>query len=169
MLEIELNESLRRRRNELNAKIDSLGEAESGDSSAIEELEKKRRELDALNKSIESLTKKIQGEPVMAMSSTQLTYSIEMEKEQERLQTQLQESRASLERLQNQQAEDNRDVSKQQKNTERYLAKKTMLMTRKEECNRNIRDLGVLPEEAFEKYTSEKMDRVSTVITQLAY
>ena len=61
MLEIELNESLRRRRNELNAKIDSLGEAESGDSSAIEELEKKRRELDALNKSIESLTKKIQG------------------------------------------------------------------------------------------------------------
>lgn len=61
MLEIELNESLRRRRNELNAKIDALGEAESGDSSAAEELEKKRRELDALNKSIENLTKRTQG------------------------------------------------------------------------------------------------------------
>lgn len=83
-----------------------------------------------------------------------------MEKEQEKLQAQLQEDKNGLERLQNQQADDSRGVSKQQKNTERYLAKKTMLMARKEECNRNIRDLGVLPEEAFEKYTSEKMDRV---------
>lgn len=144
MLEIELNESLRRRRNELNAKIDSLGEAESGDSSAAEELEKKRRELDALNKSIDTMTKRAQ----------------ELEKEQDKLQSQLQENRTSLERLQNQQSDDSRDVSKQQKNTERYLAKKTMLMTRKEECNRNIRDLGVLPEEAFEKYTREKMDKL---------
>ena len=35
-----------------------------------------------------------------------------------------------------------------------------MLLNRKDDCNRNIRDLGVLPEEAFEKYTKEKMDRV---------
>ena len=51
-------------------------------------------------------------------------------------------------------------MSKQQKNTERYLAKKQMLITRKDDCNRSIRDLGVLPEEAFEKYTSEKIDKV---------
>lgn len=84
-----------------------------------------------------------------------------MEKEVEKLQAELQEARSSLERLQNQQAEDTRGVSKQQKNTERYLAKRNMLANRKDECNRNIRDLGVLPEEAFEKYTNEKMDRVS--------
>jgi len=35
-----------------------------------------------------------------------------------------------------------------------------MLMGRKDECNRNIRDLGVLPEEAFEKYTNERLDRL---------
>lgn len=51
-------------------------------------------------------------------------------------------------------------MSKQQKTTERYLAKRQMLMTRKDECNRNIRDLGVLPEEAFEKYVNEKLERV---------
>lgn len=34
-------------------------------------------------------------------------------------------------------------------------------MARKDECNRNIRDLGVLPEEAFEKYINEKLERVS--------
>lgn len=68
-----------------------------------------------------------------------------------------------MERLQGQQAEDTRGVSKQQKNTERYLAKRNMLMNRKDETNRSIRDLGVLPEEAFEKYTNEKSDRVSTM------
>lgn len=84
-----------------------------------------------------------------------------MEKEVETFSSDLQEHRASLEKVQNQQSDDSRSIARQQKNTERYLAKKTMLTGRKDECNRNIRDLGVLPEEAFEKYTSEKLDRVS--------
>jgi hypothetical protein len=67
-----------------------------------------------------------------------------------------------MENAQQQQSEDGRSVTKLQKNTERYLAKKQMLTARKDECNRNIRDLGVLPEEAFEKYTNEKLDRVCT-------
>jgi hypothetical protein len=62
--------------------------------------------------------------------------------------------------VQTQQAEDSRTMSKQQKTTERYLAKRQMLLTRKDECNRNIRDLGVLPEEAFEKYVNDKLERV---------
>jgi structural maintenance of chromosome 3 (chondroitin sulfate proteoglycan 6) len=87
-----------------------------------------------------------------------------MEEEVEKLTSELQEHRSSLERVQNQQAEDSRGIARQQKNTERYLAKKQMLMGRKDECNRNIRDLGVLPEEAFEKYTNEKLDRVCLVL-----
>lgn len=83
-----------------------------------------------------------------------------MDKEAEKLANDLQEHRTSLEKVQNQQSEDSRSIARQQKNTERYLAKKQMLTGRKDECNRNIRDLGVLPEEAFEKYTSEKLDRV---------
>jgi structural maintenance of chromosome 3 (chondroitin sulfate proteoglycan 6) len=83
-----------------------------------------------------------------------------MEKQAEKLTGELQDHRALLEQVQNQQSEDSRGIARQQKNTERYLAKKQMLMGRKDECNRNIRDLGVLPEEAFEKYTNEKLDRV---------
>jgi structural maintenance of chromosome 3 (chondroitin sulfate proteoglycan 6) len=60
------------------------------------------------------------------------------------------------------QREDTRAFSKQQKLAERYLAKRQMLSSRKDECSRNIRDLGVLPEEAFEKYTKEKSEKVST-------
>ena len=88
-----------------------------------------------------------------------------MEEEVEKLTGELQEQRASLEKVQNQQSEDSPGIARQQKNTERYLAKKQMLMGRKDECNRNIRDLGVLPEEAFEKYTNEKLDRVRLVLS----
>jgi structural maintenance of chromosome 3 (chondroitin sulfate proteoglycan 6) len=86
---------------------------------------------------------------------------IETEKESEDLAAELQDLKNSLEQLQTQQVEDSRGISRQQKNTERYLSKKQVLLSRKDECNRNIRDLGVLPEEAFEKYTNEKIDRVS--------
>ena len=97
----------------------------------------------------------------MLQDSRRDTSFTEMEKEAEKLTSDLQENRAALETVQNQQVDDGRSIARQQKNTERYLAKKTMLVGRKDECNRNIRDLGVLPEEAFEKYTSEKLDRVS--------
>ena len=83
-----------------------------------------------------------------------------MEKEGEELTAQMQELRTSLEKVQAQQSEDSCSISKQQKTTERYLAKRQMLTTRKDECNRSIRDLGVLPEEAFEKYINDKADRV---------
>ncbi|KAL4254273.1 SMC family protein [Abortiporus biennis] len=144
LLDIELNESLRRRREELRSKIEALGEAEVGDASSTEDLDARLRELRNLSASIDNLNKK----------------SHEMDVDIDKLSKQLQEERATLERVQSQQAEDSRGVSKQQKNTERYLAKKQMLLTRKDECNRNIRDLGVLPEEAFEKYTNEKLDRL---------
>lgn len=73
----------------------------------------------------------------------------------------VQELRKNLEKVQGQQTEDSRTMSKQQKTAERYIAKRQMLLTRKDECNRSIRDLGVLPEEAFEKYVNEKLERVS--------
>ncbi|KAK2465769.1 hypothetical protein APHAL10511_002313 [Amanita phalloides] len=108
-LEIELNERLRRRREEVRGRVGGTADLE--------------KETDDLNSSIATL-------------------------------------RSTLEQLQNQQAEDGRTISRQQKTTERYLAKRQMLLTRRDECNRNIRDLGVLPEEAFEKYINEKLDRL---------
>lgn len=86
---------------------------------------------------------------------------LDMEKEAEDIASTIQKLRSQLEKIQNQQSEDSRGMSKQQKTTERYLAKRQMLLSRKEECNRNIRDLGVLPEEAFEKYINERLDKVS--------
>ncbi|KAF8989039.1 P-loop containing nucleoside triphosphate hydrolase protein [Cyathus striatus] len=143
-VEIELNERLRRRRQELQSKLESLGEPDTGDGSSPDNLESRSRELKSLQTSIQNLTKSVQR----------------IEKDAEDHNNKLQELRASLERVQSSQAEDSRNISRQQKTTERYLAKRQMLITRKDECNRSIRDLGVLPEEAFEKYINEKMERL---------
>jgi len=62
--------------------------------------------------------------------------------------------------MQSQQAEDNKAFSKQQKHDEKYHNKKALLTTRKDDINRSIRDLGVLPEEAFGKYINENLDKV---------
>ncbi|KAI9568335.1 RecF/RecN/SMC [Boletus coccyginus] len=148
LVEIELNESLRRRQRELQAKLESLGEAANGNDTSAESLDARKRELRSLGTSIAAATKRSQGNVQTA------------DKDVERLNTELQELRSSLEKAQEQQSENSRSVTKLQKNTERYLAKKQMLTARKDECNRNIRDLGVLPEEAFEKYTNEKLDRL---------
>ena len=121
-----------------------------------------------MNNSIDSLQKKIQGESQLIANAYLLTLGLDTDKEIEKANQQLQEQRAELEKLQTQQAEDVRGVSKQQKSTERYLAKRQMLLNRKDECNRNIRDLGVLPEEAFEKYTNEKLDRVRVCMSAAA-
>ncbi|ORY69792.1 RecF/RecN/SMC [Pseudomassariella vexata] len=49
-----------------------------------------------------------------------------------------------------------REIYKQQKRMEKSIQKKALLTTKASECAKNIRDLGVLPEEAFEKY--ERLD-----------
>jgi hypothetical protein len=64
--------------------------------------------------------------------------------------------------VQTEQAEDRHDIARQATSMDRYVAKRQMLSQRKEECNKNIRDLGVLPEEAFEKYIGVKSDKVSS-------
>jgi structural maintenance of chromosome 3 (chondroitin sulfate proteoglycan 6) len=73
LLEIDLNENLKRRRGELRGKIERLREPQDEDSSSAEDLESRRRELRALNNSIEILTKKAQGLPFITSFSFLLT------------------------------------------------------------------------------------------------
>lgn len=63
--------------------------------------------------------------------------------------------------MQNEQLENTRAILRVQKNAERYLTKRQTLLNRKEECSNAIRDLGVLPEEAYSKYTDTRADKVS--------
>lgn len=60
-MEIELNESLRRRQRELQAKLESLSEAAGGDTTSTESLDARRRELRSLGNMIAAATKRSQG------------------------------------------------------------------------------------------------------------
>ncbi|CAE6436828.1 unnamed protein product [Rhizoctonia solani] len=142
MLEIELRESLKRKKDELRTKIDSLAHVDTDDlESTGADLAAKTQELDALNDSITTLQD-------------------QTEFEHDKLTSELNKLMAQVEKLQTQQVEDSRGISRQQKSTERYLTKRQVLLTRKDECNTKIRDLGVLPEEAYEKYVNERIDKL---------
>ena len=78
----------------------------------------------------------------------------------EELQAEIAKVTSDLEEVQNQQLESTRAIMKVQKNADRYLTKRQTLSTRKEECANAIRDLGVLPDEAFSKYINERSDKV---------
>lgn len=144
-LEIQLNESLRRKADELRSRLETLSAShgESEDSSPAE-LEARQSEVLTLEKSVSRHTEKM----------------TELEGQIDETQQAVQKLQAELEKLQGQQAEDAKGISRQSKGTERYHSKKSMLESRKEETEGHIRDLGVLPEEAFEKYTDFNSDQL---------
>ncbi|GAA5798475.1 hypothetical protein HPULCUR_003879 [Helicostylum pulchrum] len=51
-------------------------------------------------------------------------------------------------------------ISREEKRLEENLLKRSLLSQKKEECNANIRDLGVLPDEAFEKYNNQRVEKL---------
>jgi structural maintenance of chromosome 3 (chondroitin sulfate proteoglycan 6) len=61
IIQIELNESLRRRRDELRSQIEGLGVPEVGDASAADDLKVRTHEMSSVNNAINTLTKKVQG------------------------------------------------------------------------------------------------------------
>ncbi|PVF93473.1 putative SMC3 [Serendipita vermifera] len=144
MLEIELNENLRRKRNDLERSIEMLSDVPHSEGSDAAHMDAKTRELSALEASVKRITKELEAE----------------DKKLEKLSSSMASDIQKLEQERQLQRDDGRAFSKQQKLAERYLAKRQMLSSRKDECSRNIRDLGVLPEEAFEKYTKEKSEKL---------
>jgi structural maintenance of chromosome 3 (chondroitin sulfate proteoglycan 6) len=51
-------------------------------------------------------------------------------------------------------------IRREEKKLEENLLKRSLLHQKKEECNANIRDLGVLPDEAFEKYNNQRIEKL---------
>ncbi|KAJ3077005.1 Structural maintenance of chromosomes protein 3, partial [Quaeritorhiza haematococci] len=79
-----------------------------------------------------------------------------LEAEMEELNSTIVSKTKALEKVKADRTEDQRSIHEQQRQLEKYLAKKALLLKKKEESIRNIRELGVLPEEAFEKYQNVK-------------
>ncbi|KAF8274414.1 RecF/RecN/SMC [Lactarius quietus] len=130
IIQIELNESLRRRRDELRSQIEGLGVPEAGDASAADDLKVRTHEMSSVNNAINTLTKKVQ----------------EMEKGVDRLMHDLQEHRSNLETMQNQQAEDSRSMAKHRR--AQSLVKKLHAV------NEGLKKFAHVNKKAFEQYNN---------------
>lgn len=163
-LDIELTENLRRKRDELRVKVDQVeGDAGTGSLQAGE-VELRDTELRQLIRSIEILSDQLKGQFPMLLACLRGEMGAdiaESEEQVDKLTAEIAEVTAKLDEVQNEQLEAGRAMLRMTKNNERYLAKRQTLSSRRDECQNAIRDLGVLPEEAYNKYTEARADKVS--------
>ncbi|KAF4987944.1 hypothetical protein FGRMN_10076 [Fusarium graminum] len=90
------------------------------------------------------------------------------------VETKMDDAQASLEQLENDRAQREQAqqevsvrIEKQQKRMDKSLRRKAVLTTQAAECAQTIRDLGVLPEEAFDKYENMDPKTVSSKIKRV--
>ncbi|KAH7348804.1 putative chromosome segregation protein sudA [Rhexocercosporidium sp. MPI-PUGE-AT-0058] len=134
LLEVDLRENLRLKLDQLNSQeIDAIAGGGSGN------LKEAQRELKRVQKAAAAVAGKL--EDVEAQIEETETKILSLDKERA-LQVEKQSETAKI-------------IEKAQKRMEKSVAKKAILTSSAADCAKNIRDLGVLPDEAFEKYSDK--------------
>lgn len=139
-LEVELRSNLRPRLDELKAQ-----EIESGGISSNSQLQERQKDFKQATKSLQTLDSKLR-ETETAMDEANASMS------------QLHERRLAT---QNEQVQVAKMIEKYQRRMEKSMSARARLQEQVTEAARNIRDLGVLPEEAFSKFKKYSADKVS--------
>lgn len=139
-LELDLRENLQMKLDELKA---TQGESGEGNS--------KKGNL----KSRQAELQRMQNE--VAKVEAQLS---EIDKQIDANNSELKKLEQHRAQLQSQQEEEQKLIERHQKRIDKDIAKKALLDGKAKEVSKNIRDLGVLPEEAFEKYESVESNAV---------
>ena len=139
-LEVDLRENLRLKLDNLNSQdIDTESSGSSGN------LKEAQLELKRAQKAVVNVAVKLkESESEIEESETKIS---KLEKEK----TQRVEQQQELARA----------IEKHQKRMEKGIQKRAILVARLQDCNKNIRDLGVLPDEAFERFTRTDPNKAS--------
>jgi structural maintenance of chromosome 3 (chondroitin sulfate proteoglycan 6) len=143
ILEVELRENL-------NPRLDQLvsRDTDIADDDGQGNLKETEREMKRLRKTLENLSQRLQEvDESIEKANTQAN---ELEKQKAEIRLELEELARSIE--------------KHQRRMEKNMQKKAALTKQAAECAANIRDLGVLPDEAFTKY---KHTDSNTVVKKL--
>ncbi|KAI8909533.1 RecF/RecN/SMC [Gorgonomyces haynaldii] len=136
ILKIELQSNLQRREKELEAKLNELLLVNTDDSQQL--LEQAQQLSDKITR------------------DQQMVQDIENDLQETLLLLEQETSR--LERAKNEHQKASRLVDQQQQTMDKYMTRKSLYLQKKESAISKIRDLGVLPEEAFEKHQSTDND-----------
>ena len=139
ILEIELRESLRPRLDQLKSK-----EFENGDGSSRGNLSQSQKELKKIDKALATIEQKLQ-ETESSIDSANTSIA--------ELQTRHASTLAA-------QSEIAKTIEKQQKRMEKSIQKRRILTKQAAECVIKIRDLGILPHGALEKYQKTKSEDI---------
>lgn len=140
LLEVELRDHLQQKLDSLNTQaIDNTASSSSGN------LKESERELQRVTKQAAELEAKIQDSETQIEEAETRTSALAKEKTHR----------------EERQQEIARSIEKHQKRMEKSIQKKTILTQAAAEAAKNIRDLGVLPEEAFERFANTDSKKVS--------
>jgi structural maintenance of chromosome 3 (chondroitin sulfate proteoglycan 6) len=141
-LEVDLRENLRLKLDNLSTQdIDTHASGSSGN------LKEAQRELKRAQKAVANIETKLKESETQIEEAESKIAGLEKEKSQR-------EAR---------QQELARAIEKQQKRMEKSIQKKAILTARLQDCTKNIRDLGVLPDEAFERFSNTDSNKVSII------
>ncbi|CZR61603.1 probable structural maintenance of chromosomes protein 3 [Phialocephala subalpina] len=146
LLEVDLRENLRMKLDQLNSQeIDaSLGSTSGNVKEAQRELKRVQKAAAAVESKLQDNESQIE-EAEVKISNLGKEKSTRVEQQQE------------IAKI----------IEKNQKKMEKSVAKKALLTTAAAECAKNIRDLGVLPDEAFEKYANVDSKAISNKLKKV--
>uniref|UniRef100_A0A3Q2PGX2 Structural maintenance of chromosomes protein 3 n=1 Tax=Fundulus heteroclitus TaxID=8078 RepID=A0A3Q2PGX2_FUNHE len=130
-VETYLNENLRKRLDQVEQELNELRETEGGTV-----LTATTSELDGINKRVKDT----------------LARSDDLDGLVDKTEAEIKEHIKSMERWKNIEKEQNDAINHDTKELEKMTNRQGMLLKKKEECMKKIRELGSLPQEAFEKY-----------------
>lgn len=137
-LEVDLRENLRLKLDNLNG--EDIDTHSSGSSGSLKEAQ---RNLKKSQKAVAAVDTKLQDSEIQIEEAESKIVGLEKERVQK----------------EERQQELARAIEKYQKRMEKSVQKRAILAARLQDCSKNIRDLGVLPDEAFERFSSATSEK----------
>ncbi|KAH6888646.1 RecF/RecN/SMC [Thelonectria olida] len=147
VLEVDLRQNLQMKLDQLNSQ--AFENSASGSSAGS--LKETQRELKKAQKVLKSVEASLQ-ETEAKMDD--LVQNLEQKGTQKSEREQIQQDLSTR-------------IEKQQKRMDKSLRRKALLTTQAAECAKNIRDLGVLPEEAFDKYENMEAKTITSKLKRV--
>ncbi|NWS43134.1 SMC3 protein, partial [Probosciger aterrimus] len=144
-VETYLNENLRKRLDQVEQELNELRETEGGTV-----LTATTSELEAINKRVKDT----------------LARSDDLDNSIDKTEAGIKELQKSMERWKNMEKEHMDAINHDTKELEKMTNRQGMLLKKKEECMKKIRELGSLPQEAFEKYQTLSLKQLFRKLEQ---
>ncbi|KAJ6669057.1 hypothetical protein lerEdw1_007866 [Lerista edwardsae] len=144
-VETYLNENLRKRLDQVEQELNELRETEGGTV-----LTATTSELEAINKRVKDT----------------LARSDDLDNSIDKTEAGIKELQKSMERWKNMEKDHMDAINHDTKELEKMTNRQGMLLKKKEECMKKIRELGSLPQEAFEKYQTLSLKQLFRKLEQ---